>query len=206
MTTLMFFSGGLDSTAMLVRMLRETDEALIVHRIVLKTNDGRQPAESVAASKLIPLIQYQNRYFKFGSSVQDYRDVGRNNIFDQHIIRWTGAQFCRANAGITKIIWGKCKEDESEEHFARVAQANRIFAEAVAPYYPATWETPNGQMTKKEEIAYLRAQMPELLDHIHYCRYPHSTPPYWNCEKCRTCLHMLDADEELYRRRCKTSD
>lgn len=202
----MFFSGGLDSTALLVRMLRQTDEPLYVHRIVLKTNDGRQPAESVAVAKLIPLIQYQNRHFKFSSSVQDYRDIGRFNIYDQHIVRWTAAQFCRANAGITKIIWGKCKDDEVEDHFERIEQSNKIFEACVAPYYPPSWEAPNGEMTKKEEIAYLRLQMPELLDHIHYCRYPHSIPPYWNCEKCRTCLQMEAADVDLYRRRCKSAD
>jgi 7-cyano-7-deazaguanine synthase in queuosine biosynthesis len=44
MTTLVMFSGGLDSTAMLVRLLEQTADELRVHHIRMVNREGRAGA------------------------------------------------------------------------------------------------------------------------------------------------------------------
>jgi 7-cyano-7-deazaguanine synthase in queuosine biosynthesis len=52
-TTLAMFSGGLDSTAMLVQLLGESDEPLRVHHIHMENAERRAGAERGAAEAIV---------------------------------------------------------------------------------------------------------------------------------------------------------
>ena len=53
MTTLVMFSGGLDSTAVLARLLSETADDLRVHHIRMHNSEGRADAEKEAVDAII---------------------------------------------------------------------------------------------------------------------------------------------------------
>ena len=86
------FSGGLDSTVALVKMLDETNDNLHVHHIEYHNTEGRAEAEKIAVSKIVPYCQ-KIRLFKFTTTIQDYTQLFCP--FDMHVTRFTAAQICR---------------------------------------------------------------------------------------------------------------
>ena len=53
MTTLVMFSGGLDSTAMLVKLLTQSKDELRVHHIRMVNREGRAGAEQAAVEAIV---------------------------------------------------------------------------------------------------------------------------------------------------------
>ena len=94
MTTLLMFSGGIDSTAGLVYLLTKTSEDIHVHHIVIKEVLSKQPEKYFdvpsrpreghgeswkggldAVTKIIPYCRKNYRNFKFTSNLMDFADV-----------------------------------------------------------------------------------------------------------------------------------
>lgn len=90
MTTLLMFSGGMDSTAGLVHLLTETDDDLHVHHVIIKENrrEGLYIAQLEAISKIIPYCKKHYRDFKFTTSTLDYMDIQ-----ERFISTWNGVCF-----------------------------------------------------------------------------------------------------------------
>ena len=94
MTTLLMFSGGIDSTAGLVYLLTKTSEDIHVHHIVIKEVLSKQPEKYFdvpsrpreghgeswkgcldAVTKIISYCRKNYRNFKFTSNLIDFADV-----------------------------------------------------------------------------------------------------------------------------------
>ena len=58
------FSGGLDSTAMLVKLLTESDDELRVHHIRMANKEGRDAAEQQAVESIVAWCRSRYRPFR----------------------------------------------------------------------------------------------------------------------------------------------
>src|SRR5215207_319822 len=63
MSTLVMFSGGVDSTAMLVRLLAESSDELRVHHIRMLNREGRDRAEGRAVEAIVAYCRARYRAF-----------------------------------------------------------------------------------------------------------------------------------------------
>jgi 7-cyano-7-deazaguanine synthase in queuosine biosynthesis len=192
--TLVFLSGGLDSTAALVKLLRETTLPLHVHFIHYMNRENRFEAERLAVEKIIPWCRQHLRDFESSRSTQDYREICLPG--DVHVVRFTAAQIALKHH-VSQIATGRCRDDSNAGHSMRSREADAIFnACTMHMKHRPTWVYPVGEMDKAEEIAYLKAHAPELLDMVHYCRRPLQQDSRWvDCGVCKTCLQMKNARE-----------
>ena len=72
MTTLVMFSGGLDSTAMLVKLLAESADDLRVHHIRMVNREGRDRAEQRAVEAIVAYCRARYRAFRYSESALDF--------------------------------------------------------------------------------------------------------------------------------------
>jgi tRNA(Ile)-lysidine synthase TilS/MesJ len=184
MKTLIMFSGGLDSTVALLKLLTETNDELHVHHINLINKEGRAEAEKIAVSKIIPYCQ-KIRPFVYTTTTQDYTEI--YTPYDTHVTRYTASQICRGNSGINRVVSGHCKDDTNSN-----VVSDAIFKAALCGNPDKIeWYYPCSQMSKYDERQYLLENHPDLLDMIHYCRRPIKNGDKWdNCNKCTTCIQM----------------
>src|SRR3954470_22590431 len=72
MTTLAMFSGGLDSTAMLVQLLEQSSDELRVHHIRMSNKESRDEAEQRAVSAIVDWCRARYRPFRYSESALDF--------------------------------------------------------------------------------------------------------------------------------------
>src|SRR5258706_6503421 len=72
MTTLAMFSGGLDSTAMLVQLLKESSADLRVHHIRMSNREQRADAEQAAVERIVPWCRGRYRPFRYSEAALDF--------------------------------------------------------------------------------------------------------------------------------------
>ena len=75
MTTLVMFSGGLDSTAMLVQLLAQSPEPLRVHHIRMANRESRAAAEQAAVERIVEWCSSRYRPFRYSESALDLSDL-----------------------------------------------------------------------------------------------------------------------------------
>src|SRR4029079_12007794 len=75
MSTLVMFSGGLDSTAMLVKLLTESEDELRVHHIRMANREGRDGAEQRAVESIVAWCRDRYRPFRYSESGLDFRGL-----------------------------------------------------------------------------------------------------------------------------------
>ena len=73
MTTLAMFSGGLDSTAMLVQLLTRSQDELRVHHIRMANREERADAEQAAVERIVGWCASRYRGFRYSESALDFR-------------------------------------------------------------------------------------------------------------------------------------
>jgi 7-cyano-7-deazaguanine synthase in queuosine biosynthesis len=73
MISLLMLSGGLDSTHALQKLLKETDDEVLVHHIHLVTNFGRHLAEAESCKKIVEYCRKNFRAFAYTESAIDHR-------------------------------------------------------------------------------------------------------------------------------------
>ncbi len=159
------------------------------HFIYYINRENRFDAEQEAVARIVPYCKARFRDFATSRSVQDYREIGLPA--DPHIVRFTAAQICLKNQ-VKHVAAGRCKDDEGPGYAVRLRQAHAIFDACILHLKEKpSWTYPVGEMTKKQEVAYLEQHAPELLDMIHYCRRPVKIDGRWsNCNACKTCAQM----------------
>src|SRR3954465_5519790 len=69
------FSGGLDSTAMLVKLLEESADELRVHHIRMQNKEGRDGAEQRAVEAIVQWCRGRYRPFRYSESGLDFREL-----------------------------------------------------------------------------------------------------------------------------------
>jgi 7-cyano-7-deazaguanine synthase in queuosine biosynthesis len=184
------FSGGLDSTAMLVRLLTESDEPLRVHHIHMQNAERRAAAEQAAVESIVGWCRARYRPFRYSESGLDFRGLEAIPI-DYLAIAFVACHVAIDTPGCTRVAVGALERDTDIEN--RSARQRRVFDEMYACYRarklgePAVeWVYPVYRETK----AALAAGLPEALVALTWsCRRPVSIAgKFQPCGACKACL------------------
>jgi 7-cyano-7-deazaguanine synthase in queuosine biosynthesis len=190
MTTLVMFSGGLDSTAMLVKLLTESRDALRVHHIRLANREERADAEQAAVERIVAWCRERYRPFRYSESALDFRELEAIPI-DYVCIAFVACQVAIDTPGCKRIAVAALARDTDIEN--RSARQRRVF-ETLYECYRARklgeahveWIYPVYPATKRELADYLPRELVELT---WSCRRPVRREGQWRaCNACKACL------------------
>jgi len=201
MSTLVMFSGGLDSTAMLYRLLTQTDQDLRVHHLRMINRDGRAQAEQDATEAVIAWCRTNCRPFRYSESTIDFADLEAIPI-DYLSVAYVACQVAIDTPGCKRIAVGTLAVDLDEVK-RKVTLAQRTVFEAMYACYRARklgepvieWLYPVYDMTK----AQVAASLPAALQAVAWsCRRPVKTDTgYRICGECKPCRKRAEVSAEL---------
>ena len=190
MTTLVMFSGGLDSTAMLVKLLAETQDELRVHHIRLANKERRDEAEQRAVEAIVAWCRERYRPFRYSESGLDFRELEAIPI-DYLSIAFVACQVAIDTPRCNRIAVAALARDTDIDN--RSARQRRVF-DALYECYRARklgesevqWIYPVYHSTKQELAA---ALAPPLRELTWSCRRPVREAERWRaCGACKACL------------------
>ncbi|MDW8470067.1 MAG: hypothetical protein RML56_15005 [Burkholderiales bacterium] len=191
MTTLVMLSGGLDSTACLYKLLRETDWPIHAHHIRLMDREGRARAEQHAVEAIVGWCRRHLRPFRYSESALDFSQLEAIPV-DWMAIAYVACQVAIDTPGCRRIAVGILGADLQETRWRASERQRRLF-EAMYEYYRARklgepeveWIYPVYALDKAAVAALLPA---ELRAFAWSCRRPVTTPDgYRACGECRPC-------------------
>jgi len=193
MTTLAMFSGGLDSTAMLVRLLapprEEMRDELHVHHIRMVNREGRDGAEQAAVEAILAYCRAHYRPFRYSESALDFSELAAIPI-DYLCVAFVACQVAIDTPRCTRIAIGALSTDTDIVN--RSARQQHVFHEMYACYRARKLGEPEVRWTfpvydtPKADLA--RELPPELLDLTWSCRRPLRSPTGWvACGACKAC-------------------
>lgn len=181
------FSGGIDSTAMLVKLLSEGTDELRVHHIHMRNREGREAAEQRAVNSILSWCREHYRPFRYSESGLDFRGLEAIPI-DYLSIAFVACQVAIDTPGCTRIAVGALAADTDIEN--RSARQRRVF-DAMYECYRARklgeprveWIYPVYDVPKAAIAAALPAG---LLDLTWSCRRPvGGSRPCLVCKACK---------------------
>ena len=181
------FSGGLDSTAMLVKLLADSADELRVHHIRLVNREGRDRAESCAVEAIVAYCHGRYRPFRYSESALDFSGLEAIPI-DYLSIAFVACQVAIDTPGCNRIAVGSLAADTDIVN--RSARQKRVFDEMYACYRARKLGEPQVEWiypvyhTPKGELAAALPQ--ELLDLTWSCRRP--VEGFRPCGVCKACL------------------
>lgn len=189
MTILAMLSGGLDSTAMLWKLLTESDVALRVHHICLVNREGRAEAEQAAVGRIVAYCRGHCRKFQYSESGLDFSELEAIPI-DYLSVAYVACQVAIDTPGCTRIAVGTLASDTDEVN--RSARQRRVFDTLYECYRArklgepdVRWIYPVHGATKTQLAAHLP---PALFDLTWSCRTPVRTPTGFRaCGSCKAC-------------------
>jgi len=124
MATLVMFSGGLDSTAMLVKLLGETRDELRVHHIRMANRERRDDAEQRAVEAIVAWCRDRYRPFRYSESGLDFADLEAIPI-DYLSIAFVACQVAIDTPRCDRIAVAALARDTDIEN--RSARQRRVF-------------------------------------------------------------------------------
>ncbi len=201
MTTLAMFSGGLDSTAMLVRLLKETNDDLRVHHIRMVNREGRADAEQGAVESILEWCRARYRPFRYSESGLDFSTLEAIPI-DYLSVAYVACQVAIDTPGCTHIAVGTLARDLDEIKRSVTAAQRRVFS-AMYECYRARklgepvieWVYPVYALNKPQVASLLE---PELRGMTWSCRRPVRTPAGFQvCGACKPCTARVGISAAL---------
>ncbi len=202
MTTLVMFSGGLDSTAMLFKLLTETAGELRVHHVRLINREGRARAEQDAVEAIVAWCKKNTRSFTYSESVLDFSELEAIPI-DYLSVAFAACQVAIDTPECTRIAVGTLAADLDEiKRSVTVAQRN-VFDAMYACYRARKlgeasleWIYPVYELSKAQVATLLP---PELLAMTWSCRRPVPEPGgYRICGVCKPCRKRAEVSAALH--------
>jgi len=125
MLKIVMLSGGLESTCLLFRELKElkTEDSLFVYHVSLINSENRFKAEAIAVKKI---VEFARKYgdFVFNKSAVEYNDVLGSGYcgIDIHSLAFMAGHFAKHIAVAfgtlnLEVLLGACVEEENPEDF-----------------------------------------------------------------------------------------
>ena len=189
MKKLIMWSGGIDSTYVLAKALKDTDDEIFAHHIHLVNRENRHVEEKKAIIKLIPKL-HAIRGFRYTESVVDHSRLP-DFPYDMAVVCFeSGAIMKSLGLGGVKVDeWGIGTNEEEGHWWERW---NVISPATKAAYWcdpkkiPGFEEPPPFKLhplvPKIEEIGFLNEN--GLLLDCWYCRTPVNGSDCGNCKAC----------------------
>src|SRR5512134_4124876 len=166
-------SGGIDSTAMLVKLLTASADELRVHHIRMVNREGRDRAESRAVEAIVAYCRAHYRPFRYCESGLNFSALEAIPI-DYVSIAFVACQVAIDTPGCNRVAVGALATDTDIAN--RSARQKRVFEEMYACYRArklgeprVEWIYPVHHLPKAELVAMLPA---ELLGLTWSCRRP----------------------------------
>jgi 7-cyano-7-deazaguanine synthase in queuosine biosynthesis len=189
------FSGGIDSTAMLVKLLTETGGELRVHHIRMVNREGRERAEQRAVESIVAYCRARYRPFRYSESALDFGALEAIPI-DYLSVAFVACQVAIDTPGCDRVAVGALAADTDIAN--RSARQRQVFDVMYACYRARKLGEPRVDWiypvyhTPKAELAAALPQ--ELLDLTWSCRRPVAVDNGWvECGACKACLARSDA-------------
>ena len=184
------FSGGLDSTAMLVKLLTQSKDELRVHHIHMVNREGRAAAERAAVEAIVTWCGRRYRPFRYSQSGLDFASLEAIPI-DYLSIAYVACQVAIDTPGCDRIAVASLSRDTDIGN--RSARQRQVFDAMYACYRArklgepkVEWLYPVYECTKAEIAAMLP---PELAALTWSCRRPVARGAGWvPCGTCKACL------------------
>jgi len=190
MSTLVMFSGGLDSTAMLVKLLTETQDELRVHHIRMANEEGRDGAEQQACERIVAWCRGRYRAFRYSESGLDFRGLEAIPI-DYVSIAFVACSVAIDTPRCDRVAVAALSRDTDIVN--RSERQRRVF-DALYECYRARrlgepgveWIYPVYDWTKQQLARFLPRELRELT---WSCRRPVPEGAGWRpCGACKACL------------------
>ena len=188
------FSGGLDSTAMLVKLLSEGRDELRVHHIRMGNQEEREGAEGRAVESIVAWCRERYRPFRYSESGLDFRGLEAIPI-DYLSIAFVACQVAIDTPRCNHVAIASLARDTDIEN--RSARQRRVFDAMYECYRyrklgepQVQWIYPVYHATKQD----LAASLPrELVDLTWSCRRPvriveNEAGQWVPCGACKACL------------------
>lgn len=183
------FSGGLDSTAMLVKLLAGAADEIRVHHVHLVNREDRADAEQAAVERIVDWCRARYRPFRYSESGLDFSALEAIPI-DYIAIAYVACQVAIDTPGCTRVAVGTLACDTDEAN--RSARQRRVFQTMYECYRARNlgeakieWIYPVHSLGKHEIAALLP---PQLLELTWSCRTPLRTPTGFRaCGSCKAC-------------------
>ena len=185
------YSGGLDSTAMLVKLLAESQDELRVHHIRLDNREGRAAAEQHAVEKIIAWCRSRFRPFRYSESGLEFRQLEAIPI-DYLSIAFVACQVAIDTPRCTRIAVGSLSRDTDIVN--RSTRQRQVFDAMYACYRArklgepeVKWIYPVYDCTKPQIFALVPR---EIRDLTWSCRRPVDAGggAFRACGRCKACL------------------
>jgi 7-cyano-7-deazaguanine synthase in queuosine biosynthesis len=195
------FSGGLDSTAVLVRLLTETQDEIRVHHIRMQNREGRADAEAAAVESIVEWCGTNLRTFRFSQSALDFSGLEAIPI-DFISVAYVACQVAIDTPGCDRIAVGTLARDLDEVKRSVCEAQRKVFAAMYDCYRarklgsPALeWIYPVYALTKPQIASFL---VPELRRLTWSCRRPLRSPEGFRpCGHCKPCKARIDISAAL---------
>jgi 7-cyano-7-deazaguanine synthase in queuosine biosynthesis len=193
MDTLLHFSGGIDSTFILWKYLKENpDKVLLVHHINLCNREGRQDFERMAVRNILNWLKengYDNFEYVETTYIQPKKFYIQYDLF--FYLGYSTPVLFNTYRTLRYVLRSTISSDLDQAHNLRERRAE-IVCFTILGYMPR-WVKENHKNSKKDEIK----KMPkELFDLTWWCRKPNKNKP---CHKCHTCKIVDKALKQLKR-------
>jgi 7-cyano-7-deazaguanine synthase in queuosine biosynthesis len=195
------FSGGLDSTAALYKLLTGSGDELRVHHVHLINREGRAHAERDAAAAIVAWCRAHCRPFQYSESTIDFAGLQAIPI-DYVSIAYAACQVAIDTQDCNRIAVGTLAADLDEIKRKVSASQRRVFEAMYACYRERKLGTPDLQwiypvyeLSKVQVVA----SLPEELRAVAWsCRRPVTTPDgYRICGECKPCRRRREVSAEL---------
>jgi 7-cyano-7-deazaguanine synthase in queuosine biosynthesis len=191
MDTLLHFSGGIDSTFVLWKYLKDNpDKILLIHHNHLENHTQRHHYEKKAVNSILMWLKKAG-YTNFKYVETSYKQPNNFNIiYDIFLYNsYLTPVLFKTFKSLKYVLRGTIRDDLTGSH--RIREQNSEKACALILGYEPIWIKQNHIYTKKEEIE----QMPkELFNLTWWCRTPKNGVV---CHKCHTCQIVDLALKEL---------
>jgi 7-cyano-7-deazaguanine synthase in queuosine biosynthesis len=181
--TLIMFSGGLDSTGVLWKLIH-TDKDLYVHHLYLANKENRAEAEDKAVKSIIEYIK-KIRDFSYSESYHEYPSYNGSFMWDSDLYNFIAGTICLSVKEIEEVAIGRTKSDAGSQINNRAARGTKIFESFDTG---ARKVFPVKDMTKKE----IYDMLPEDLRKLTWsCRTPiYLENDIKKCGKCKACNEL----------------
>ena len=194
--TVVLWSGGVDSTGALYKILKDYDDDVVAHHIHFMNYQNRWKAEKKSIDKMIPWLKRNVRDFKYSESAieMDLEFIGWDIMHAMYIGGLVIESEKRKDLGRKEIERYKLVLGDNAEDFLSyqwktpIAQLLAIITSLKHPQesqdIPYLWQIM--AKTSKQDIWDL---LPDFLkENIWGCRRPERDDSKWvECGKCVTC-------------------